>query len=124
MAQPDPIAPIEILFQWEGPAILGAGVLREDRPAERLAEGNDDGELVAWLAVTAISGDQTHPARAAIRARAVGVLSAWRRRFGPGRIDDIKRQLIERMSKYRERRKISDEAMRERIEALFREVPS
>ncbi len=113
-------SPLEIVAQWEGPAIHEPGVLSDER---QLAAGSDDAELVAWLSHTAASSAIDNPAYAGIRAKVLGVLSAWRWRFGQDRIDAIKQLLLQEMEKYRAHRKITDEELRERIERLFAEVP-
>ena len=111
-----------MLAQWEGPAVHEPGVLSEDREAERLAAGSDVGELVAWLAVTALSGATNDAAYAGIRAKVLAVLSAWRRRFGLAKMEEIKQQLLAQMQQYRDRRRVTDEELRERVGRLFEEV--
>lgn len=113
-------SPLEILFQWEGPAIHEPGVLVDE---QQLAAGSDIAELVAWLSHTATSRTIDNPAYAGIRAKVLGVLSAWRQRFGQDKIDAVKQLLLKEMEKYRAHRKITEEELRERIDRLFAEVP-
>jgi hypothetical protein len=115
-------SPQEILAQWEGPAVHEPGALFEDRQAEHLSAGSDVAELVSWLAVTAFSGVLGDAAYAGLRAKVLAVLTAWRRRFGQVKIDEIKRQLLVQMQQFRNNGKITDEELRERIEHLFDEV--
>jgi hypothetical protein len=121
----DPVGqtnPEEILAQWEGQAILEPGVQIEDRQAEHLSVGSDVAEVVAWLAVTATSGVIGNATYAGIRAKVLGVLSAWRRRFGQAKLDEVKQRLLQQMQQYRNNRKITDEELREQIDLLFDEV--
>ncbi len=127
MVTPNPAgqtSPDQVLARWEGPAIHEPGVLSEDRQAESLAAGSDVAELVAWLAVTALSGASGDAAHAAIRAKALGVLSAWRVRFGPAKVEEVKQQLLAHMQQYRGSRKLTDGELRERVERLIEEIPS
>ncbi len=114
-------SPLEILAQWEGPAIHEPGVLVDE---QHLAAGGTVAELVAWLSHTATSRVIDNPAYAGIRAKVLGVLPAWRQRFGQAKIDEVKQLLLQEMEKYRAHRKITDEELRERIERLFSEVPA
>ena len=109
-------SPLEILAQWEGPAIHEPGVLVDER---QLAAGSNDAELVAWLSQTATSRTIANPAYAGIRAKVLGVLSAWRQRFGQGKIDEVKQLLLQEMEKDRAHRKITEEELRQRIDRLF-----
>jgi hypothetical protein len=111
--------PLEILAQWEGPAIHEPGVLVDE---QQLAAGSNVAELVAWLSQTATSRVIDNPAYAGIRAKVLGVLSAWRQRFGQARMDEVKQLLLQEMEKYRAYRKITDEELRQRIDRLFAEV--
>ena len=112
-------SPLEIVAQWEGPAIHEPGVLSDER---QLAAGSDDAELVAWLSHTATSSAIDNPAYAGIRAKVLGVLSAWRQRFGQDKMDEIKRQLLLHMEQFRKYGKITEEELRQRIDRLFAEV--
>ena len=114
-------SPLEVLAQWEGPAIHEPGVLSDER---QLAAGSNVAELVAWLAQTATSGVIDNAAYAGIRAKVLGVLSAWWQRFGQAKIDEVRQLLLQEMQKYRAHRKITDEELRQRIERLFAEVPA
>jgi hypothetical protein len=91
---------------------------------EHLSEESSVAELAAWIAVTVLSGVSGNPAHNAIRAKILGVLSAWRRRFGQAKIDELKQQLFQQMKGYRNHRKITDDALRGRIERLFQEIPA
>jgi hypothetical protein len=114
---------VEILAQWEGPAIHEPGVLFEEKGAEHLSAGADVTELAAWIAVTVLSGESGNAAHEAMKAKALGVLSAWRRRFGQAGLEAIKQQLFQQTQNYRNHRKITDEELRERIVQLFDAIP-
>jgi hypothetical protein len=113
---------LEVLAQWEGPAIHEPGVLFEEKGAENLSPGADVAELAAWIAVTVLSGETGDAAHEAMKAKALGVLSGRRRRFGQVGLDEIKQQLFQQMQSYRDHRKITDEELRERIEQLFEAI--
>jgi hypothetical protein len=113
---------LEILAQWEGPALHEPGVLFEEKEAEHLSAGTEVAELAAWIAVTVLSGGTDESAHEARKAKVLGVLCAWRQRFGQARIDEVKQQLFQQMQNYRNQRKISDEELRERIEKFFDEI--
>jgi hypothetical protein len=116
------IGPVEIIAEWEGPAIPAPGVLFDEQHAEHLYETGDVAELVAWIAVAAFSAVNVSSAHQAAKAKVLGVLSAWRRRFGQAKIDEVRQQLFEQMQTYRNNRKITDEELRERIQLLFDEI--
>ena len=125
MSEPKPVAhaaPTEILTQWEGPAIHEPGVLFEEAEGEHLGGAVEVAALAAWIAVTALSGVIGNATHEAIKKKVLGVLSAWRRRFGQPKIDEVKQQLFLQMQKHRNNRKITDEELRERIELLFDEI--
>jgi hypothetical protein len=117
-------SPLEILAQWEGPVVHEQGVLLGEMDAEHLSTRIDAGELVAWLAATALSATSHDPAYPAIRAKVFTVLSAWQQRVGQDKMDEIKRQLLLHMEQFRKYGKITEEELRERIERLFAEVPA
>lgn len=115
-------SPDEVLAHWEGPAVHEPGVLLAEQQAEQLAAGNDVAELVAWLAVTALSGVIGNAAYASLQAKVLGVLSAWRQRFGQARINEVKQRLIQHVQQDRNHCKLTGEELRARIEFLFDEV--
>lgn len=115
-------APLEILAECEGPAIPAPGVLFDEQKARNFSVETPAAELASWIAVAALSGMVGNSAYEAIKAKVVDVLTAWRRRWGSGKIDEVKQQLFQQMQKYRNHRKITDEELRERIERLFDEI--
>jgi hypothetical protein len=115
MSEAKPIAdvgPLEILADWEGPAIHEPGVLFEERQGEHLAAHGDVAGLAAWIAVSALSGVQGSTASGAIQEKVRGVLSEWRRRFGQAKVDAVKAQLLQDVQRYRHQRKLTDEELR------------
>jgi hypothetical protein len=115
--------PVEILAEWEGAAIHEPGVLFEESHAEHLAVDADAAELAGWIAVSALAG-VGHPACDAIKAKVRGVLAACRQRHGQARLDEIKKHLFRQMQQPQRNRKLTDAELRERIELLFRDLPS
>ena len=109
-------AAIEMLAEWEGPAIPAAGVLMDEKQVEKLSEEPDVDGIAAWIAVTAITEATGHEAR---KKKVRGVLTTCRQRFGQPKIDEIKQALIRHMQQYCSHRKITDEELRARIERLF-----
>jgi hypothetical protein len=117
------IAPAEILASWEGPAIHEPGVLFEEKTANHAPTETDTAELAAWIAVTALSVPVGHPARQAIEAKVVGVLITWRQLYGQPKIAEIRQELVRHLQNYRNQRKITDEELNKRVEALFDQIP-
>jgi len=125
MSEPNPVVqavPVEILAEWEGPAVHEPGVLFDEAQVEHLESNGDVAALAAWLAVTAISGVSAATAHEAIKTKVCGVLAAWRQRFGQAKIDEVKQQLWLQMQQYRNKRKLTDEELGERIDLLFTEI--
>jgi len=109
---------IEILAEWEGPAVHEPGVLFD----ERLAADSDAVALAGWIAVTAMSGANGNSAYAAITNKVRGVLAAWRQRHGQARLDEVKRELLSQMQQHRKNARITDDELRERIDLLFLDI--
>ncbi len=124
MAESNPVTthPLEILAQWEGPAIPEPGVLFGERDTGHLPPGIPAAEVSAWLAVTVLSDPNDSPGFEAIRAKALRVLSAWKKQFGQAGLDEVKHGVVGQMFSSRTRRRVSDEALHERIDRLFNEV--
>jgi hypothetical protein len=114
--------PIEMLAEWEGPAVYEPGVLLEESQVEQLALGADAAAMAGWIAVTALSGVPGNNASQAIKNKVRGILAAWRQRHGQPKLDEVKQQLFQLLQAHRNNRKITDEDLRERIELLFREM--
>jgi hypothetical protein len=113
---------LEILAQWEGPAIHEPGVLFGENGAEHLSPGADVAELAAWIGLTVLSRETSDATHEAMKAKALEVLSTWRQRFGQAGLDEVKQQLFQQTQMYRAHRKITDEQLRERIERLLEAI--
>src|ERR1700693_4806319 len=113
--------PIEMLAEWEGPAIHEPGVLFEETHTADSAPDADAAALADWIAATALSGIG-HPAHEAIKGRVRSVLAVCRQRHGQPKLDEVKQQLFQRLEPHRKNRKITDAELGERIELLFREL--
>lgn len=113
---------LEILAQWEGPAIPAPGVLYEKTLAEHPEIEGEAPPLAAWIAVSALSSVNGNSTREAIKKKVLGVLSDWRRRFGQSKIDEVKKSLYEQLQQERNNRKLTDEELHKRIELLFAEI--
>ncbi len=111
--------PVEMLAEWEGPAIHEPGVLFEEQHAEHLALDADAAALAGWIAVTALSGVVGNATYEAIKNKVRGVLAAWRQRHGQPKLDEVKQKLFERMQQHRQNPKITDAELLERVELLF-----
>jgi hypothetical protein len=123
MSEANPVsqaAPMEILTQWEG--AHQPGVLFKEAQGAHSGIEPDVAGAAAWIAVAALSGDRGHATSEAIQKKVVGLLSAWRRRFGQAKIDEVKQQLFLEMQQNRNHAKIKGEEVRERIERLFGEI--
>jgi hypothetical protein len=78
--------------------------------------------IASWIAVTALSRANGHPAHEALKRKVIGFLKRWRGRFGQGKLDEVKQLLLVEMEKYRKDRKLTDQELHERIERLFDEI--
>jgi hypothetical protein len=114
--------PLEILAEWEGPALHEPGVLFQQQQRDRLPPDADAASLAAWIAVTALSGATGNSVDEAIKKNVLGVLSGWRHRFGQQKIDEVKQQLFLKMQQCRKHPRISTEELRERIDSLFEDI--
>jgi hypothetical protein len=114
-------SPLELLTQWEGPAIHEPGVLFEEAHGKQ-AGADDVVALAAWIAVTALSGVMGNATHEAIKNKVLGVLSGWHRRFGQVKIEEVKQKVLQRLQQYRKNGKITDEELRNRIDLLFDEI--
>jgi hypothetical protein len=113
---------VEILAEWEGQAVHHPGVLFEDREAEYLGAVEDIAAIAGWIAVTALSGMVGNSAYDGVRRKVVGFLKGWRARFGQAKVDEVKKQLVVEMQRYRKNSKITDQELSARIELLFHEI--
>lgn len=114
--------PVDILAEWEGPAIPALGIFFELPNIEHAGVEVDVAALAGWIAVTAISGEVGNTVHEALKKKVVGVLAACRQRFGQPKIDEVKQELFQQMEQCRLNRKISDEELKGRIERLFDEI--
>lgn len=114
--------PIEMLAQWEGPARVEPGALLEPRQAHDLVAREDMAGVAAWVAVTAVAGSADNHATEEIREHVLSVLTAWRRRFGQTKTDDLKQQVYELIRTKGPKRKISDEELTQRLNSLFARI--
>jgi hypothetical protein len=116
------VVPVEMLTEMEGPALHEPGVLFDEAQIEHLEIDGDVAALAAWIGVTAISGTIDGPAHEAIQKKVRGVLAAWRQRFGQAKIDEVKQQVWLQMQQYRNKRKLTDDELQQRIDLLFRSI--
>jgi len=119
MSEPNPFVratPIEMLAEWEGPAIPGAGIVWDEEQLEKLCAEPNVARLAAWIVATAITEAPGHEAR---KKKVREVLTTCRQRFGQAKVDEIKQELFRHLEEHRNQRRITDEQFRERIELLF-----
>jgi hypothetical protein len=119
----DPVADIDLLAAWEGPAEHAPGVLFEESAGKDMLSGKIPlTELAAWVAVTAISGVTGNANCEAIKAKVIGVLAAWRHDKGQDQFDQLKQQVFAEMQKHRTNGKLTEEELKKRIDTLFADV--
>lgn len=111
--------PVEILSEWEGPAIHEPGVLFDAQKAEHLTFGADVAAFVGWVALAAVSGVVGNAAYDATRQKARHILDSWRQRYGKAKVDEIKERVYEHMKPHLASGKLREEELRKRIDALF-----
>jgi hypothetical protein len=125
MSEPatNPVADFEILCSWDGPARHAPGVLFEESTGEGMLGGDVVLlEFAAWVALAAVSGVIGNSSYEAIKAKVLGVLTAWRRRKGQARLDEVKEQVFEELKKHRANGKLTEGEVKTRLDAFFAEV--
>ncbi len=120
--KPDQSAPVEMLTEWEGPAVHHPGVLFDEGQADHLSGVEDVAAVAGWVAVSALSGMIGNSAYDGVKRKVVGFLKGWRARFGQAKLDEVKKELFAEMQKYRKNARITDQELRERIDLLFDEI--
>ena len=111
--------PVEILSEWEGPAIHEPGVLFEEQKAEHLTFGADVAAFVGWLALVAVSGVIGNATYEATKRKARHILDCWRQHHGKAKVDEIKQRGTEHMKPHQASGKLTGRRIAQRIEALF-----
>ena len=116
---PDIVAPIEMLAEWEGPAQFNPTVFAGPKELEGfLANPGLIADAAVWVAVTIASAIVGNSVYDALKTKVVGFLTAWRRRHGQAKLNDLKQKVLEAF----ERGKADPEETRRRIDALFGEA--
>jgi hypothetical protein len=116
---PDVVAPIEMLAEWEGPAQLNPSVFAGPKELDGfLADPGLIGEAATWVAVTAGSAILGNSVYDSLKNKVIGFLTAWRRRHGQKRLDDLKQKVLDAF----DQGKADPEETRRRIDALFAEA--
>src|SRR5947208_13712637 len=106
------VAPVEMLTEWEGPAVHAPGVVVDEKQVERMTEEGDVAGIVSWIAVRGLSGIPGNPDFEAIRTKVRGVLSAWRQRHGQMKLDELKQHLLLHLQPHRKNAKLSEQELR------------
>ena len=103
--------PVEILSEWEGPAIHEPGVLFEEQKAEHLTLVRGRCRL-RWLAgAVAVSGVIGNATYEATKRKARHILDCWRQRHGKAKVDEIKQRVYEHMKPHQASGKLTDEEL-------------
>lgn len=109
-------APVEPLAEWEGPAELDAAVFAGPRQLDEfLADPGLIGQAAAWVALTIGSTTPGNSASDATEAKLLGFLTAWRRQYGPGKLDDLKQKVLAAF----EQGRADPNAVRREVDELF-----
>src|SRR5947207_931395 len=111
-------APVEMLTEWEGPAVHEPGVLFEERQGEHLVGETEVAAVAGWVGATVLSALVGNVAYDALKKKVLGFLSGWRQRHGQAKLDEVKQELFLRMQKHRKNPKVTDAELRERIDLL------
>jgi hypothetical protein len=119
----EPVSDLELLASWEGQAKHAPGVLFEETAGDgMLAVGPVMLDFANWVAGVAVAGVIGNAAFAAIKAKVLGVLAAWRRKHGQTRLDELKQQVFEEANKHRPNGKLTEEELKSRIDTFFAEI--
>jgi hypothetical protein len=81
-------------------------------------------DLAGWVACAALSGLQGDAISDAIRTKVQGTLGSWCRRHGQAKLDELKQTVTEQMQNQRADGKLTEEELRQRIDAFFNEIPT
>jgi hypothetical protein len=112
------VAPVEMLLDWEGPAINDPATADSQAIEGFLADPATLPSASLWVAVTIASVVLGNGVCDALRAKVVSFLAAWRSRHGQGKLDELKQQVLGEIQKQRTDPQQS-EALRQAAEQLF-----
>lgn len=125
MSELNPIGqpgPIEMLAEWQGPAIPAPGVLLDEKQEEQLLTSGDAAVLAAWIAVRALPDRGNNGIHEAIRAKVRNTLINWRDRFGSVKLDEVKQHLLQRVQEHIANAKATAAELARQVDALFQEL--
>ena len=114
-------AAVDFQFSWEGPAEHAPGVLF-DLPNDMMPFDVALADLAHWIAVAAMSGVVGNLATDAIRAKVRALVAAWRQLHGQAKTEELKQHVTKEMMKHRANGKLSEDELRQRIDAFFKEI--
>jgi hypothetical protein len=119
-----PIGPLEMLAEWEGPAVHEPGVLFDPNQDDGSAGEGKVTTVASWISATVLSCPTDHAAYEAIKNKVLGFLHGWRQRHGQAKLEEVKQEIMLRMLKRRDNGKRTDADWSKRIESLFNEIPN
>jgi hypothetical protein len=114
-------AAIDFQFSWEGPAEHAPGVLF-DLPNPMMPFDVALPDLANWIAVAAMSGVVGNLATDAIKAKVRALVAAWRQLHGQAKTEQLKQHVTKEMMNHRANGKLSEEELRQRIDAFFKGI--
>src|SRR5207248_846790 len=100
------VAPIEILAEWEGPAVHAPGVVVDEKQLERMTEEGDVAGIASWIAVRGLSGIPGNPDYEAKKEPVRRELAAWRQRHGQAKLEELKQHLLLHLQQHRKNAKL------------------
>ena len=107
----------------KGRPSFAPGVLFEETYGDGMLSGEVAMvDLAGWLALTVISGVVGNAAYDAIKAKVVGVVTAFRRKQGQAKLDELKQYVFDQMKPNLPNGKLTEEELKARIDAFFAEI--
>lgn len=118
-----PVADIEFIAQWEGEAEHAPGVLFGETISDGML-GVDVNllDFASWVALAAVSGVMGNSTYGALKAKVLGVVTAWRRQKGQAKLDELKEFVFQEVQKHAPNGKLTLEELNARIDTFFSQI--
>jgi hypothetical protein len=116
-------APITPLGEWSGPAINNPMFAGNDKALEGfLADASKAADAAVWVSQAVGSGIVETSAHDAAEGKVLAFLTAWRRRHGKAKLDELKRKVLAELARNTGIPESAEQDARQRIIALFDEI--
>jgi hypothetical protein len=112
------VAPVEMLLEWEGPAINDPATAGSKEPADFMDETVTLASAAIWVTITigqAVLGSSVYET---LKARLISYLAGRRSQQGQKKLDELKQQVLEEIGKQFPDPKQA-ETLRQAVEQVF-----